>query len=156
MRTLLAFLVCTAAIIILLFLADRSTILFECQLSTRHRLVIRQKSMLSNEIVLQITYHNPPAIGLYAVAEQTVIRPPKPLSFSTITDTESGVISVFDNDGVGFLLLYNPDKDDLWDSTGRSVGWNGSNVKEWKDLLAELITRNPTIPYSDLPGQPPS
>ncbi|MBL8855999.1 MAG: hypothetical protein JNK57_18680 [Planctomycetaceae bacterium] len=152
MRVLIAILVFAVAMIITGFVVNRSSILFEHQLSARHRLTIRQKSQSPGEVVLGITYHNPPAIGMYAVAEQTIIRPSKPLSFAAIKDADTGIIVVFDNNGVGFLLMYNPIKDDLWDSTGRSGGWNGSISSEWEDLLTQLVDRNPTIPYTELPG----
>lgn len=152
MRVVLAIVFCAVAMIIVGFVVNRSSILFEHQLSARHRLTIRQKSQSSNELVLGITYHNPPAIGMYAVAEQTIARPSKPLSFSAIKDASSGIICVFDNNGVGFLLMYDPIADDLWDSTGRSGGWHGSESSEWEARLAQLVDRNPTIPYTDLPG----
>jgi hypothetical protein len=152
MRVLIAILVFAVAMIITGFVVNRSSILFEHQLSARHRLTIRQKSQSPSEVVLGITYHNPPAIGMYAVAEQTITRPSKPLSFAAIKDADTGIIVVFDNNGVGFLLMYNPIKDDLWDSTGRSGGWHGSKSSEWEDLLTQLVDRNPTIPYAELPG----
>lgn len=152
MRVAIVILVCAVAMIIVGFVANRSSILFEHQLSERHRLTIREKSQSSNEVVLGITYHNPPAIGMYAVAEQTIARPSKPLSFSAIKDASSGIICVFDNNGVGFVLIYDPIEDDLWDSTGRSGGWNGSKSSEWGARLAQLVDRNPTIPYTELPG----
>lgn len=153
MRVVVAILVCAVAMIIVGFVANRSSILFEHQLSARHRLTIREQSQTSNEVVLGITYHNPPAIGMYAVAEQTITRPSTPLSFSAIKDSSSGIICVFDNNNVGFLLMYDPIEEDLWDSTGRSGGWNGSKSSEWEGRLAQLADRNPTVPYSELPGQ---
>ena len=153
MRILIAILVFAVAMVIVGFVVNRSPILFEHQLSARHRLTVRQQSKSSNEIVLGITYHNPPAIGTYMVAEQTITRPSNPLSFSAIKDASSGIICVFDNNGVGFLLMYDPIADDLWDSTGRSGGWNGSKSSEWEDRLAQLADRNPAIPYTELPGQ---
>ncbi|AMV34970.1 hypothetical protein VN12_22780 [Pirellula sp. SH-Sr6A] len=154
MRVVIAILVCAVAMIIAGFVVNRSSILFEHQLSARHRLTIRQKSRSANEIVLGITYHNPPAIGMYAVAEQTIARPSKPLSFSAIKDASSGIICVFDDNGIGFLLLYDPTEDDLWDSTGHSGGWHGSKSSKWEARLAQLVVRNPTIPYTELPGTP--
>jgi hypothetical protein len=152
MRVAIAIVVCAVAMIIVGFVVNRWSILFEHQLSARHRLTIREKSQSSTQVVLGITYHNPPAIGTYAVAEQTIARTSKPLSFSAIKDASSGIICVFDNNGVGFLLIYDPIEDDLWDSTGRSGGWNGSKSSEWEDRLAQLVDQNPTIPYTKLPG----
>lgn len=152
MRVVIAIVVCAVAMIIAGFVVNRSSILFEHQLSARHRLTIREKSQSSTAVVLGITYHNPPAIGMYAVAEQTIARTSEPLSFSAITDASSGIICVFDNNGVGFLLIYDPIADDLWDSTGRSGGWHGSESSEWEARLAQLVDRNPTIPYTELPG----
>ena len=152
MRVVIAIVVCAVAMIIVGFVVNRSSILFEHQLSARYRLTIREKSQSSTQVVLEITYHNPPAIGTYAVAEQTIARTSKPLSFSAIKDASSGIICVFDNNGVGFLLIYDPIEDDLWDSTGRSGGWHGSESSEWEARLAQLVDRNPTIPYTALPG----
>lgn len=152
MRVLIAILVFAVAMIIVGFVVNRSSILFEHQLSARHRLTIRQKSQSSSEIVLGITYHNPPAIGMFAVAEQTINLLSSPLSFAAIEDADTGIISVSDNNDVGFLLMYDPIEDDLWDSTGRSGGGHGSKSSEWKDRLAQMVDRNPTIPYTELPG----
>lgn len=152
-RILIGILVFAVAMIIVLVVIDRSSILFEYQLSVRHRLIIRQRSQSSSEVILRVTYHNPPAIGIYAVAEQRITRPSEPLSFTAIKDADTGIISVFDNNRAGFLLMYDPIKDDLWDSTGRSGGWHGSKSSEWEDLLAQLVNRNLTIPYTKLPGQ---
>lgn len=152
MRKAIAIVAFLVALIFAGFVWHRSSILFEHQLSADYRLTIRQKSASTNTITLSITYHNPPAIWLVAVAEQSVKRPSSPLSFSAITDEDSGVICVFDNNDVGFLLIYNPNTDDLWDSTGRSGGWNGSDSSEWQTLLAQLVARNPMIPYPDLPA----
>jgi hypothetical protein len=152
MRVVIAIVVCAVAMIIVGFVANRLSILFEHQLSARYRLTIREKSQSSTQVVLKITYHNPPAIGTYAVAEQTIARTSKPMSFSAIKDASSGMICVFDNNGVGFLLIYDPIADDLWDSTDRSGGWNGSKSSEWEDRLAQLVDRNPSIPYTKLPG----
>ena len=152
MRVVIAIVVCAVATIIAGFVVNRSSILFEHQLSAQYRLTIREKSQSSTAIVLGITYHNPPAIGMCAVAEQTVASTSEPLSFSTITDASSGIIWVFDNNGVGFLLIYDPIADDLWDSTGRSGGWSGSESSEWEARLVQLVARNPTIPYTELPG----
>ncbi len=89
---------------------------------------------------------------MYADAEQAIARTSEPLSFSAIKDARSGIICVFDNNSVGFLLIYDPVTDDLWDSTGRSGGWHGSESSEWAARLAQLVDRNPTIPYTVLPG----
>jgi hypothetical protein len=152
MRVVIAIVVCAVAMIIVGFVVNRWSILFEHQLSARHRLTIREESQSSNEVVLGITYHNPPAIGMYTVGEQTIARPSTPLSFSAIKDASSGIVCVFDNNGVGFLLIYDPIEDDLWDSTGRSGGWHGSESSEWETRLAKLVERNPAIPYTELPG----
>lgn len=152
MRFVIAIVVSAVAMIIVGVVVNRSSIIFEYQLSAGYRLTIREKSQSSTEVVLGITYHNPPAIGMYAVAEQTIARPSKPLSFSAIKDASSGIICVFDNNGVGFLMIYDPIEDDLWDSTDRSGGWNGSESSEWEARLAQLVDRNPTIPYTVLPG----
>ncbi len=152
-RVIIGILVCAVTMLIVGLVVNRSSILFEHQLSAQHRLTIRQKSQSSNQVVLGITYHNPPAIGMYAVAEQTVARPAKLLSFSAIKDAGSGIICVFDNNDIGFLLMYDPSQDDLWDSTGRPEGWNGSKPSEWEVLLSQLVDRNPAIPYTELPGQ---
>jgi hypothetical protein len=152
MRIVIPIVACAVAMIIVGFVVNRSSILFEHQLSARYRLTIREKSQSSTAVVLGITYHNPPAIGMYVDAEQTIARPSEPLSFSAITDASSGIICVFDKNGVGFLLIYDPIADDLWDSTGRSGGWHGSESSEWEARLAQLVARNPTIPYTELPG----
>lgn len=153
MRVVITILVCVVAMVIGGIVVNRSTVLFEHQLSSRHRLTIRQKSHSPKEIVLEITYHNPPAIGMYAVAEQTIMAPRKPLSFSAIKDADTGITCVFDNNDVGFLLMYDPMEDDLWDSTGRSVGWNGSKSSVWEERLAQLAERISAIPYTELPMQ---
>ncbi|MCR9200264.1 MAG: hypothetical protein NXI04_16640 [Planctomycetaceae bacterium] len=135
------------------FLAwHRSSIVFEHQLSERYRLTIRQvPSDSAGKLSLQVTYHNPPAIGSYIMAKQTVRRPAFQLSFTSVTDSVTGDICVFDNNSIGFLLMYNPVTEDLWDSTGRSGGWNGSDSKQWQSLLTQLRDRNPSIPYRELP-----
>jgi hypothetical protein len=152
MRVVSAIVVCAVAMIIVGVVVNRSSILFEYQLSARYRLTIREKSQSSTQVVLGVTYHNPPAIGMYVDAEQTIARTSRPLSFSAIKDVSSGIICVFDNNDVGFLLIYDPIEDDLWDSTGRSGGWHGSESSEWEALLAQLVDRNPSIPYTELPG----
>ena len=152
MRKAIATAVVLVTLIAAVFAWQRSSILFEHQLSDLYRLTIRQVSSPSTgKVTLKTTYHNPPAIGMYAVAEQTVFRPAAQLSFTSITDTDTGVICVFDNNDIGFLLMYNPITQDLWDSTGRSGGWNGSDSTQWQSLLTQLRLRNPTIPYHELP-----
>ncbi len=127
--------------------------LFEHQLSARHRLTIREKSQSSTAVVLGITTTTHQRLHVRLVAEQTNrSRTSEPLSFSAITDASSGIICVFDNNGVGIPFEYDPIADDLWDSTGRSGGWHGSESSEWSARLAQLVDRNPTIPYTEMPG----
>lgn len=126
-----------------------SSILFEYQLSSSYRLTIRQ---VSSTAPLRITYHTPPALGMHMVAEQEVMAAGEAVTFTPLVDAKTGVVCVFDNHELGFLLMYNPENEDLWDSSGRVGGWHGSDRSEWQSLLTELRLRNPTIPYAKLPG----
>jgi hypothetical protein len=130
--------------IIVGFVVNRSSILFEHQLSARYRLTIREKSQSSTAVVLGITYHNPPAIGMYVDAEQTIARPSEPLSFSAITDASSGIICVFDKNGVGFLLIYDPIADDLCRRKQKDMhsNWDGlSGIQSRMQRLSVLELR---------------
>ncbi len=136
--------------------SGRSTggeVMFDHQLAPQHRLIMRGQADPTGEtIVLSITYHNPPAIGTFMLANQSAKRTAEPLSFEALTDLETGVVCVFDNCGINFLLMYDPRTDDLWDSTGRSGGWHGSESNQWQVLLDEVRSRNWGIPYSKLPS----
>lgn len=135
------------------WLWNRSEV-FDYQLSEEYRLIIRQRASDSpDEIMLRITYHKPPAIGAIMIADQTIVRPATALTFTAVEDSDTGVKCVFDNNGVGFLLMYDPTSDDLWDSTGRSGGWHGTDPNIWQAQLTELHQKYPSIPYSVLPGE---
>ena len=153
MRKLVVCIVAACLLGMVVTALSSSDVLFELQLANQHRLIIREvPSGAAGKVTLQVTYHNPPAIGTFMVAEQTVAKPNGPIAFATVADSDSGVVCVFDTNDVGFLLLYNRKTEDLWDSTRDSGGWHGSDRAEWQTLLNELRSRHPVIPYKRLPG----
>ena len=133
---------------------NQASIVYSLPLSAKYRLTIRSLSNSDEgKLTLRITYHYPPAIGTFVTAEQTIVRPATQLTFSHAIDDESGLQCVYDNNDVGFLLLYHVPTDDLWDSTGRAGGWNGTEDSLWQSRLDEIRKKTPGIPYSELPNQ---
>lgn len=143
-----------AVIIALLIWKVQASILYSHPLSSKYKLTVRTVGDGNvDKTTLEITYHYPPAIGMYAVAHQIVDRPSSRITFSHIADRETKLQCVYDNNGAGFLLMYHEPSDDLWDSTGRSGGWNGTDDALWQQRLEQLLQRHASIPYSVLPRQ---
>jgi hypothetical protein len=128
-------------------------ILYSQPLSPKHKLTIRSSRAADpDQLNLTITYHYPPAIFTYMAAEQTVKRPNEALTFSLVVDHDNDLQCIYDNNDIGFLLLYHAPSDDLWDTTGRIGGWNGTDKAVWQRRLHELQQKFPSIPYSLLPN----
>ena len=129
-----------------------NSVLYSHPLSSRHKLTIRTSPAPSiDEVKLDVTYHYPPAIGTFMVAEQVVRHPNEDITFTHRADPENGLLCIHDNNHLGFLLLYHEPSDDLWDTTGRSGGWNGSDKTLWQERLTVLRKKWPSIPYPHLP-----
>jgi len=141
-----------AAVFGLGFWLIRDPVVYSHSLSSKHKLTIRTSPSPSNDqIRLQVTYHYPPALGTFIVAEQIVNQPTGDLTFTSVVDPETDIQCVHDNNDIGFLLMYHSPTDDLWDTTGRSGGWHGSDNSIWQDRLSILRQKHPSIPYSLLP-----
>jgi hypothetical protein len=131
----------------------RDPVAYSHPLSSTHKLTIRTApGPTNNQLTLNVTYHYAPAIGTYMVAKQIVNRPNEGITFSLVVDRDNGLQCIYDNNDIGFLLLYHEPSDDLWDTTGRSGGWNGTDKVMWQQRLHELHQKFPSIPYSVLPN----
>lgn len=131
----------------------RDPVVYSQPLSSKHKLTILTASGPgSSRLILKLTYHYPPAIGSYVVAEQIVNRPTETLTFSHVVDSDQQLQCIHDNNNIGFLLMYHEPSDDLWDTTARSGGWNGTDNTMWQQRLEDVRKTFPSIPYSVLPN----
>ncbi len=121
-------------------------------LSAKTKITIRAlRDSEPDKIKLEITYHYPPAIGMYAVSEQSVDRPSSSMNFSHVADQASGLHCIYDNNDLGFLLLFDSSTEDLWISANPAGGRNGTSCDWWQKQLNLLRRKHPMIPYKLLP-----
>lgn len=117
-------------------------------LSDKYKLTVYSRVLTeTNELDLKVTYHYPPAIGMFMLSKFRVKMPSKPLKLSMVTDAKTGIRCVFDENNLGLLFLYSPTDDDLWNS-------QHSHEPKWVKQFQEIQSRNPEIPYQDLPSTP--
>lgn len=144
--------VIVAATLILWLFDDGYRQVYSVALSPRYKLTIRTRPLPeSAELDLKITYHYPPAIGMFMVGTQRIPMPATPLRFSKIIDQPTGMICIYDLNQAGLLFFYSPSDDDFW-QTGNQHGWARTSTTHWSQVLQDLKVRHPNIPYSKLPG----
>lgn len=147
--------VVAVATLLLWLLDDGYRQVYSAALSPRYKLTIRSRPLPeSAELDLQITYHYPPAIGMFAVASRRIPMPAASLRFSKIIDQSTGIVCVYDLNNAGLLFFYSPSDNDFW-QTGDHSGWAGTSPTEWTRVLQDLRTRHPSIPYTELPALGP-
>lgn len=141
---------------LLLWLLDDGYLqVYSAALSPRYKLTIRTRPLSgSAELDLKVTYHYPPAIGMFAEASMRIPMPVAPLRFSKIIDQPTGIVCIYDLNKAGLLFFYSPSDDDFW-QTGDHSGWARTPSSEWTRVLQDLRTRHPSIPYTELPALGP-
>jgi hypothetical protein len=138
--------------VVFAILMSLSSVIYTQPLSAKTKITIRAlRDPEPDKIKLEITYHYPPAIGMYAVSEQSVARPSSPMNFSHVADQASGLQCIYDNNDLGFLLLFDSSTEDLWISAGPSGGRHGTSRDWWQKQLNLLRRKHPMIPYKLLP-----
>lgn len=132
------------------FAASGSQKIYSEKLSAKHKLTVYSRYTSGrDDLELTVTYHYPPAIGMYDSWTIKIPKPNSPIRFSSFTDKETGIRCIYDNNHAGLLFLFSASEDDLW-HTGKPRGWASSKEK-WEELLHEISIRNPGIPYKTLP-----
>lgn len=136
-------------------LRDGYHTVFSTVLSPRYKLTIRAKAIPeANEWDLQITYHYPPAIGMFALGRHRIAITETSLRFNKIIDQPTGIVCIYDLNQAGMLFFYSPANEDFWE-TGNTIGWAGTSTSHWSQVLQDLKVRHPNIPYTTLPGLDP-
>lgn len=136
---------------VVLFRALVDQPLYTQAISHRCKLTVRLAESSQNGAKLHVTFHYPPAIGMYSVADLEVKNPKGGFQFASVTDENTQLQCVYDANGSGFVFLYDHKTDDEW-ITGHPTGYADSPTL-WSDRYALIRARFPTIPYDELPGR---
>lgn len=145
----------TLAIACFVFWLRQPPVIYTQPLSPKYKITIRRLPAANpDKVTLRITYHYPPGIGMYVVREQTIKRPTDRLTFSHVVDPGNRLQCIHDNNGVGFLLLFDENTDDLWHTTNQGEnwgGWRGTYRSVWQERLDALREEFPSVPYTSIP-----
>ena len=131
---------------------DGYRVIYTDNLSPKHKLTISGRRLpQTDQIELKITYHYPPAIGLHMVEKLTLVNPDSQFKFASLTDANTGVKCIYDQNDVGLIFLFSSTTEDLF-HTGRDGGWYGTTTTEWSTIFDDIKSRKPNIPFDQLPS----
>ena len=96
--------------------------LYAKEISPRCKLIIRQVGVSGSKSKFYVTFHYPPAIGMFGFAEFDLERPVNGFDFTSVMDENSRIQCIYDANGSGFIFLYDHRRDDQW-ITGNPTGY---------------------------------
>ncbi|MCY2977684.1 MAG: hypothetical protein NTU79_03360 [Planctomycetota bacterium] len=128
------------------WLSDRP--LYSKAISPRCKLIVRHVGVSGSNSKLYVTFHYPPAIGMFAIAEFELKKPLNGFDFVSVMDENSRLQCVYDAHGSGFVFLYDHRRDESW-ITGQPTGYAHS-PNLWSDRYNLIRSKFPEIPYDDL------
>jgi hypothetical protein len=131
---------------------DGFQVIYAEDLSAEYRLTVSsRKSTEPNLTELKITYHYPPAIGMFMVDSFKIATSNERIEFRSFTDAKTGIKWVCDPNDAGLVFMFSPTTDDLF-HTGRDGGWYGTTTTEWSTIFNDIASRTPEMPYTALPA----
>jgi len=148
---LLVFVALIVAAVTTWFKCDERTVFSE-QFEENLCLTIKRSSC-GNEgyASLKVTYHCGMAIGTFMEDSIEIpLQPGERLSFGSASINGGSLKCVYDKNGAGIVFMFHQPSNDLWHS-GRTKGWNGSNVSLWEERFLLLRAQVGDIPYLSLP-----
>ena len=120
-------------------------------LSAKCRLTVSARQPAEPNLTeLKVTYHYPPAIGMFVVDNFKIPTPKNKIEFRSFTDNKTGTKCVCDLNDSGIVFMFSPATDDIFHS-GRDGGVYGTTKTEWSTLFNDIASRTSGMPYPALP-----